>query len=377
MRGLSDRAIEPTANVLAHLDSCLDCRACETACPSGVIYHELIEETRDRLAMINRKTPGLRWLVRNILVRPTRLKLAVLPIRIMQRLGIYGLLERLGLFDLLPPSQQKMREMLPLDGPLWPRRLPILTTARRPLGKTVGFFAGCVGGVLYDDVNRKAIRVLAQCGVDVHVPAGQGCCGAIHQHGGALDDARRMARRNIELFRGRDYIVTNIAGCGSTLAEYDVLLRDDAKYAAPAVDFRRRFRDINQMLCELPLPKLEHPVNLTAAYQDACHLAHAQRITQSPRDLLARVPGLKLVPLAEHDLCCGAAGTYNLTHPKTASDLARRKLDHLAAAKVNVLIVSNAGCAAHLLAEAKSRGQTLRVVHPVELIHEAMFGPTV
>jgi len=414
MRGLSDGSIEPTRKVREHLDSCLDCRGCETACPSGVVYHELIEETRDRLAKHDKENPPafeshrgvLRWFLRNVVAHPNRLKASVLPVRLLQRSGLYRVLERFRVMELLPPAMRKMERMLPETGPVWPRPLPRFTgakgmdavlvalqnaalmgqngAARRPAGgretrKIVGFFAGCVGSIFYDKTNRQAIEILAACGVDVYAPPEQGCCGALHKHGGGLDQARELARRNIDLFLPRegtavDFIVTNIGGCGSTMLEYDVLLRDDLEYAGMAREFRRRYRDISQMLAELPLPKMAHPVNLTAAYHDACHLAHGQRVREVPRELLSRIEGLKLVPLAENDLCCGAAGTYNLEHPKMADDLASRKLDHLAATKAEVLIAGNAGCAAHLVAQAKARGQKLRVVHPVELIHQAIFG---
>ena len=251
--------------------------------------------------------------------------------------------------------------------------------SKKDARKTVGFFAGCVGSIFYDRANRMAIDLLAACGVDVYAPPEQ-CCGATDKQRGSLDHARNRARKTIDLFLPRDgsavdYIVTNIAGCGSTLSEYELLLRDDPEYAGPAREFRKRFRDILQMLDELPLPEMKHPVNLTAAYHDACHLAHAQRLRQLPRDLLAKIPGLTLIPLAESDLCCGAAGTYNLEHPQMAADLANRKLDNIAAAKADVLIASNAGCASHLQSQAKARNQTLKIVHPVELIHQSVFGP--
>lgn len=415
MRGLSDGNIEPTRKVREHLDSCLNCRGCESACPSGVVYHELIEETRDRLAKYDRQHPPafesyrgvLKWFVRNVVAHPNRLKALVMPVRLLQRCGVYHLLERLRIMEMLPPALRKMQRMLPESGPIWPRPLPRFTgakgmdavlvalqnavvighkgNARRgpndglKTRKIVGFFAGCVGSIFYDRTNRQAIEVLSACGVDVYAPPQQGCCGALNKHGGELDRARELARRNIDLFLPRDgtavdYIVTNIGGCGSTMMEYDMLLRDDPEYATLAREFRRRYRDISQMLAELTLPKMSHEVNVTAAYQDACHLAHAQRIRDVPRELLSRVPGLKLVPLAENELCCGAAGTYNLEHPQMASELANRKLDHIAAANAEVLIAGNAGCAVHLLAQAKARGQKLKVVHPVELIHQAIFG---
>jgi glycolate oxidase iron-sulfur subunit len=410
MRGLSDGQIDPTRKVREHLDSCLNCRACESACPSGVVYHELIEETRHRLAANDRENPPafqsnrpvLRWFVRHVLTHPNRLKASVVPIRLMQRTGVYSMLERFRVMELLPPSLRKMEQMLPEDGPVWPRSLPRFTgakgmdavfialqntamvgkkgaAARKEQRKTVGFFAGCVGSIFYDRVNRMAIELLASSGVDVYAPPQQGCCGAIDKHGGSLDYARQRARKTIDVFLPRDgtavdYIVTNISGCGSTLSEYELLLRDDPEYANPAREFRNRFRDILQMLDELPLPKMKYSVNLTAAYHDACHLAHAQRVRQLPRDLLARIPGLKLIPLAEADLCCGAAGTYNLEHPEMAATLANRKLDNIAAAKADILVLANAGCASHLQAQARLRGQNLQIVHPVELIHAAVFG---
>jgi glycolate oxidase iron-sulfur subunit len=418
MRGLSDGKIKPTRKVRQHLDSCLNCRGCEAVCPTGVVYHELIEETRDRIAKHDRENPPafeshrgvLRWFVRNVVTHPNRLKLAVAPIRLLQRAGVYQVLERFRVMELLPPALRKMEQMLPDSGPIWPRPLPRFTGAkgmdavlvalqnsailgqngvsrRRSVQnetltrKIVGFFAGCVGSILYDRINRMAVELLAACGVDVYAPSQQGCCGAIHKQNGELDLARQLARTNIDLFLPRDgtavdFIVTSIGPCGSALTECDVLLRDDPEYAGLAREFRSRCRDISQMLAELTLPEMTHPVNLTAAYHEACHLSTAPRLRLLPRQLLARIPGLRLVPLAQADLCCGAAGAYHLEQPPMAAALADRKLDNLAAAKVDVLISGNAGCASHLSAQAKSRRQSLKIVHPVELIHQAVFGPT-
>lgn len=417
MRGLSDGTIEPTRKVRQHLDSCLGCRGCETACPSGVIFHEVLDETRHRLARYDREKPPqfesyrgvLRWFVHNVVTHPTRLKVSVAPLRALKRTGMYGVLQRLRVMELLPPSLRKMEQMVPDSGPIWPKALPRYTGAKgmdavlialqntalmgQPrrssdgngnpeinTRKIVGLFAGCVGSIFYDRVNRMAIDLLAACGVDVFAPSTQGCCGAIHKNDGAIQQSRQLARKNIDLFLPRDgsavdFIVTNIGGCGAALMEYDVLLRDDPEYAGLAREFRRRYRDISQMLIQLPLPEMKHPVNLTAAYHDACHLTHAQRLREPPRELLSRIPGLKLVPLAEADLCCGAAGTFNLEQPAMATDLARRKLENILAAKPDVLIAGNAGCASHLAAQAKSAGHHLRIVHPVELIHESVFGP--
>jgi glycolate oxidase iron-sulfur subunit len=405
MRGLSDGRIAPTAMVRAHLDACLDCRGCETACPSGVVYHELIEEMRQRLEAYSRRhssgpknfQPIVRWLARHVLTHPTRLKLAVLPVRLLQRAGIYDLLRRLRFFEMLPPPLRQLERMLPETGPLWPPPLPEYSgasgfdalvsalsnsAANRPASPkarvSIGLFAGCMGSIACDQVNRQAIALLTACGADVYCPSQQVCCGAIHRHGGESDQARDWARRNIDLFLRNggsvDWVVSNIAGCGAMLHEYDLLLRDDPVYRERAVQFVHKVRDISQLLCELPLPPLRHAVDLTVTYHDACHLAHAQKVTAAPRELLARIRGLKIVPLAQSDLCCGAAGTYNLTHPRMAADLADRKLDTIAATGAEICVSGNAGCTLHLLSQARRRGQRLATVHPVELVHQAVFG---
>jgi glycolate oxidase iron-sulfur subunit len=380
MLGLAERKIEPTPSVRAHLDLCLDCRGCETACPSGVVYHELLEDTRARLAATERKSGQdrlMRRLFFHLFVHPTRLKLALLPARILQKLGIYGLFRKSGLMRLLPPRLRKMEQMLPPAGRLWPARLPAQVMAAGKATRTVGFFPGCVGSVLSDDVNRMAVELLAAAGANVVIPRAQTCCGAIHHHNGAHHPAADMARRNIDAYPPAvDAIATAIAGCGAMLREYDFLLRDDARYAARSRDFVRKTRDISEVLLELGLEShLKHSVDETVTYHDACHLAHAQKVTAAPRKLLAAIPGLKLVPLPESDMCCGAAGTYNLQHPAMATQLAERKLRNIASTSAPLLAAGNIGCSMHIASEARLRNQPLRVVHPVELLHRSVFGP--
>ncbi|HEV2293480.1 MAG TPA: heterodisulfide reductase-related iron-sulfur binding cluster [Tepidisphaeraceae bacterium] len=403
MRGLADGRIEATPTVKHHLDLCLDCRACETACPSGVVYHELIEETRARFAEEERLTLQgrlMRWIFFNVFVHPTRLKLALLPARVMQKIGVYGFLRKVGLFKLLPSQLRKMEQMLPGEGKLWPRALPERTHSAGPACgaahqrvsirdaasaphateiKTVGFFAGCIGSVMFEKVNRQAVELLVASDVDVLAPHDQTCCGAIHHHNGAHRPAEEMARRNIDTFLpegrpGVDAIATNIAGCGAMLREYDLLLRDDPAYAERAKEFTRRVRDISEVLVDVKLPEMKHAINATVTYHDACHLAHAQKVVTQPRALLARVPGLKLVPLPESDMCCGAAGTYNLQHPQMASQLAERKLNNIATTGASVCVTGNVGCAMQIQSEGHARGRHLKVLHPVELLHAAAFG---
>jgi glycolate oxidase iron-sulfur subunit len=416
MRGLSDGAIAPTDAVRNHLDLCLDCRACETACPSGVVYHELIEETRAKLTNIPmqdgqlpRCDPILNWIIYHILTHPKRIRLALLPIRVLQKLGLFQLLRRLGFLNFFPAQWRKLILMVPPGGPLWTRLLPESSRAISPQGSdwsvnfagkahglpsvgssdcdktqinplvTVGFLTGCVGGIISEKTNRHAVELLNACGFDVFAPRRQRCCGAIHHHGGKLADAQARARRNIDLFlplsgKPVDFIATNIAGCGAMLKEYQLLLRDDPNYRDRAGEFSRKVRDVTQLLAGKNLPPMKYSVNMTAAYHDACHLAHAQKVTAEPRELLAKILGLKLMPLPESDLCCGAAGVYNLMHPEMAGDLADRKLANIAGAGVEILIAGNIGCAMHIQSQAAARGRKLRVVHPVELLHQAAFG---
>ena len=401
MRGLSEGAIDATQSVREHLDLCLDCRACETACPSGVVYHELIEETRAKLSAGKKRSVQnglMRWIFFHIFTHPTRLKWMLLPARLMQKIGLYALLRRSGVFRLLPLQWRKMEQMLPPKGALWPRAVNTTENVRgrgdspmlfrekkhgRDAHATVrvGFFSGCVGSVLFDRVNQMAVELLAACGAEVTAPPAQVCCGAIHHHNGAHEPAKDLARRNIDTFlpHGRppvDWIATNIAGCGAMLREYDLLLRDDPDYADRAEEFSRRVRDISEVLQELGLPEMKHAIHQTVTYHDACHLAHAQKVTAAPRALLARIPGLILLPLPECDMCCGAAGTYNLTQPGMATLLAERKLDFIAGTGAALCVTGNAGCALQIQSEASGRGLKLKVVHPVELLHQAVFGPT-
>jgi glycolate oxidase iron-sulfur subunit len=232
---------------------------------------------------------------------------------------------------------------------------------------------------MFEKVNRQAVELLAAAGAEVLAPRAQACCGAIHHHNGAHHPAEELAKRNIDTFCPEhgpevDFIATSIAGCGAMLREYDFLLRDDEKYRERAKRFASKVRDISEVLADVGLPELKHAVNETVTYHDACHLAHAQKVTAQPRALLAQIPGLKLVPLPESDICCGAAGTYNLTQPKMATDLADRKLKNIATTSASACATGNVGCAMQIQSEADARGQKLAVVHPVELLHRAAFG---
>lgn len=386
MKGLAEGKVDPTESVLRHLDLCLDCRACETACPSGVVYHELIEETRTRLADKRPKTLVDRFvetMFLHVFTRPWRLKLALLPVRVLQRIGVWNALAGVT-SKVLPPQLDKMQRMLPPHGPVWESNLAARYPAKSPQGvkkATVGFLPGCVGSVLFQDVNRKTIALLQHAGCDVIVPKAVGCCGAIHHHSGHAHPAEDFARDNINAFfplgtdkPNVDYIVNNIAGCGAMLKDYAHLLRDDAVYAERAKAVAKRVRDISELLVELKPALPERTLDRVVTYHDACHLAHGQKVTAPPREVLSWIRGLKVVPLRESEMCCGAAGTYNLTEPGMATQLAERKINHIKATGARVCVTANVGCAMQIQSEAARAGVELHVSHPVVLLHEAYFG---
>ena len=303
MKNLADGRIEPTDAVLEHLDLCLDCRACETACPSGVVYHELIEESR---ALLKGQSSGtlvdaaVEWMFKNIFTHPTRLKLAMLPPRLLQRLGLWKLLTHPMLARLLPASIEKMQTMLPSSGPLWEKPLAERYPSKHPQGETVarvGVLAGCVGSVLFQHVNRQMIDLLQLAGCEVVVPTSQQCCGAIHHHAGDGEQARVFAIHNLRAFEGVDYIVNNIAGCGAMLRDYAHLMRDDPSWAAQAKAFQGKVRDISELLTALDMHRPPHALERTVTFHDACHLAHAQKVNEPPRTLLGRIAGLNVIPL--------------------------------------------------------------------------------
>ncbi len=386
MKGMADGRVEPTDAVLRHLDLCLDCRACETACPSGVVYHELIEETRE---LMNPRRPRsivgkmVDTFFYHIFPYRRRVLLALLPARLLQKLGVWGLISRSPLIRRLPRSLQKMHQMLPPTGPVWESRLadrypaqphdPSLPTRR------VAFLEGCIASVMFQEVNRQSVALLRRGGCEVLVPRAQRCCGAILHHGGRVPAAQALARTNIDAFLPRDgepvdAIVTNVAGCGAMLKEYDHLLRDDPDYAERARQFVAKVRDISEYLAELDLGKPVAPVETRATYHDACHLIHAQKVGEAPRSLLSRVEGLEMRPLPESDMCCGAAGTYNIAEPEMAQRLAERKVRHIQSTGARMCITGNVGCAMQIQSEASRLGVDLTVAHPVTVLHRAYFG---
>ena len=371
MRAVTDGRLELSPGVRRHLELCLDCRACETACPSGVQYGKLIEPFRISMAQTEgqSKTDDCfhRWILFRIFPYPDRLRKALGPARVAQRLGLDRLIETTGLIRLLPKQLQQMIRMLPPPVPdegVLPEFLPAVGTRRA----TVALFTGCIGDVMFRHANWATARVLQQNGCDVHVPRDQTCCGAIHFHAGSEQPAREMADQNVAAFPldKFDAVINNVAGCGSMLKDYGHHWTDGGQ--AARAELASKMKDVNEFLDELGLIKPQGEIRLVATYHDACHLAHAQNVQEAPRNLLAQIPGLEIRNLPESELCCGAAGSYNLTEPEMALRLAKRKMRNIISTKAQAVITSNAGCILQIAKEARAEGHKLGVFHPMELL---------
>lgn len=368
------------AHFREHMDNCLGCMACMTACPSGVQYDKLIEPTRGQIDRKLSRDPGeslFRTLLFATFPYPSRLRFLALFLFIYQRSGLRALVRRLELTKLLPSRLEAMEGLLPEMERLSPesiaRCIPAQGTARR----RVGLLKGCVQQVFFSHVNTATARVLAAEGCEVIVPEQQSCCGALMFHCGLEVQAAQMARKTIAAFEAAevDSIVINSAGCGSTMKEYGYLLRDDPRWAARAADFSAKCRDISEILCELEPQAERHPLKLRVAYHDACHLQHAQRVHDQPRKLLRGIPELEVAEIPEAQLCCGSAGIYNLLKPEMGNDLGRRKVENLLSTRSDAVASSNPGCLLQLLNGLRRKGSNaMPVFHLVELLDASIRG---
>jgi glycolate oxidase iron-sulfur subunit len=386
MRAVTDGRLELSDAVTRHLDLCLDCRSCETACPSGVQYGRLIEPFRIEMRQPSPDVPAPRtwferWILYGLFPYPGRLRLSLWPAAIAQWTGLDRLAERTGLLKLLPEPLRRMHRLLPRLQFREPA-LPAVLPAIGPRRARVALFTGCVAEALFHHVNWATARVLQRNGCDVLVPQSQVCCGAIHYHSGAGDPAVQLAKRNLAAFPldDLDAVIVNVAGCGSMLKDYghmahEVAAEDDDLRKA-CDQFAGKVRDVSEFLDALGLVPPTHPVPLTATYHDACHLCHAQKVREQPRHLLSQVPGLKLVPLAESDICCGAAGSYNLTEGEMADRLANRKISHIRDSGADVVLSGNAGCTLQIQAALRDAGLNIPVVHPLEVLDWSYRGVT-
>lgn len=368
MRALQEGRMELGETPVRHLDLCLGCRACEAVCPSGVQYGALLEHTRDHIEHHHSRSLFATFLrriaIEQVFPFPERLRLALMPARLIQALRLEWMLPKFAreAMALLPTKAEEVT-------------LPVVSRATGTAERgRVGFISGCVMSVLFGRTNAASVRVLNRAGFEVITPLEQGCCGALYAHSGQLERARTCARHNIEVFerQGLSTIVINAAGCGSTLKEYGELLHDDPAWVGRARTFSAKVRDLTEVL------PATNPVSRGCSgtghcgqkvtYHDACHLAHPQHITKQPRDLIRAVVNGELVDLPESEVCCGSAGSYNLTEPEMAERLQKRKVDNIVKTGAKIVVTTNPGCLLQIRAGLRKAG-----VHDVEALHIADY----
>lgn len=385
MRGVQEGRISMTNTVRQHLDACLDCRACETACPAGVPYGELIEEGRAELyPQVNRQeTRLMRFFLKEILAQPARLKLFSWILRFYQKSGLRFFVRKSLILKLFPSWVSQGESLLPdiptktsLINNVIPTQVGIHVPDPRLRGgdmeAQIALLRGCMASVLFPQVEQEAVKVLERLGCSVRIPENQTCCGALLLHAGFKEDAKVLAQKNLEALHPSrfGFIVVTAAGCGATLKEYKRILPESPEAAL----FSEKVRDISQVIAQLRLPKETlRPLPLRVAYQDACHLAHAQGVREEPRALLKKIPQLELLELPNSDWCCGSAGIYNLTHPDISNELLKEKINSILSVNPDVVAVGNPGCSLQIRMGLEAAGSKIPVLHPIELLSRSLM----
>ena len=393
MKNVAEGRLDVTPTFAEEMYFCLGCLACETACPAGVDYTRMFEEARgdiERTGVLN--TESRSWirglLLRGVFTRPWLLRLIGRGMYLYQTSGAEWLMRKFGLIRLAPKNLRELEPLAPRIRPDFSDDL--ISEIETPDAKArarVGMLTGCVQDLTYSHVNRDTVDVLLANGCEVVTPRMQHCCGSLHGHNGEIEIAKDMARRNIDAMERSagslddlDAILTNAGGCGSHLKNYDHLLHDDPRYAARAVQWSGKVKDIHEFLISLGVVKPTHslaepngkPLEIT--YHESCHLCHGQKITKQPRDLLKLIPGVKLIELPESSWCCGSAGVYNITQPEMSMKLLERKMGNIAKTTASVVANGNPGCSVQLEFGTRKHGNDVEIAHPMTLLARSYRG---
>lgn len=381
MRAIADDRLEVSPIFGDEMYFCLGCLACMTACPAGVNYAELFEHARAEVERTRVLAATKRSLIRSFTVswlfmEHRRLQVLGRAIRLYQRLGLQTLVRRSGLLKLLPRYLRYLEAMTPdVQDDFSSDLIAPVTPATGPRRHRVAVLTGCAQDLIFSDVNRDTVEVLARNGCEVVCPPEQQCCGSLHAHNGELELARGLARQNIDQFPPEqfDAIISNAGGCGSHLKHYGPILADDPRYRDRAALWDRKLKDIHEWLVQIGItaPPTNGAAPLTVTYHESCHLAHGQKITAQPRQVLRAIPNLNLVELPESHWCCGSAGIYNITQPETATALLDRKIRQIQSTGATVVATANSGCLLQLINGLRQRRLPIRVAHPITLLAEA------
>ncbi len=369
------RVLPSSENFHRHMHLCLECRACETACPSGVRFSIMMNDARARIRRERRFSPverAFRYIVfRKAMSSRWFLRIGFSALRLYQVSGLQRLVRASGVLRFFSATLATMDSLLPLVPKRWTLSLPERVRGNGRL--SVSFFEGCIMPELFGPTHAATLRVLEKNGVAVCMPRRQTCCGALHLHEGEMEGALDLARKNVDAFEadGADFVVTNAAGCGAMLKEYGQLLKDDPGYAERASAFSHRVKDISEFLDMLGISGAMGRLDLKVTYDDPCHLLHAQGIRAAPRSLLQRIPGIELTEMADSDRCCGSAGIYNIIQPALASQILADKINSIRQTGAQVVATGNPGCLLQIEAGLRARKLPIKVVHPIELLDEA------
>ena len=378
MKAVNERRVEISERIVSHWEACLNCRACEAVCPSGVPYGRMMERTRAQIRAHERQSPGMkrmnRWFLQRALTRPRLMRMGGFMLRIYQRSGMQAVVRRSGVLRLLPSRLRELESTLPNMSSRFFKTSP--TSHLPPGGRAtmkVALLSGCVMPLMQGPTMEAGVRTLTRNGCEVAVAPGQGCCGALNLHAGDLETGREMARKNIDAFLATepDRIVTCSAGCGSTMKEYHELLKDDPEYAEKARRASEITQDITEFLVGLPFRPPDANLQRTVTYQDPCHLAHAQRISAAPRTILRGIPGVTLTEMENSAMCCGGAGVYSAVQPLLSRRILSRKLDNIAITRADEVITANPGCMLQLEQGLRAVGEDTPVRHVVDILDEA------
>ena len=365
-------------SLVEHLDLCLGCLACETACPSGVKYSHLIEKSRSQIE--RRYERG--WFDK--IFRASLFKIFPYSSRLRLLLPLFYLINKIGLKSLLKPDLLEkiskrfasLYSMLPeIDSPTTvdlPKYIPSKNKSRFK----IALLSGCIQSVFFSTINSATVNVLSQNGCDIHIPEDQGCCGALSVHSGRLEEGRNFARKLIDNFLKLDidYVIVNSAGCGSTMKDYYEILKDDHKYQAKALEFCNKTRDIMEFLDEVGIESSLHEINLSVTYQDACHIVHGQKIKDEPRKLLNKIPGLNLIEMKQSDHCCGSAGIYNILQPDISDKILEKKIDNILETNPDYILAGNPGCLLQVQKGLSKRHKKIKIAHPIEILSWSISG---
>jgi glycolate oxidase iron-sulfur subunit len=370
-----------TPSYTEHIGLCLACRGCESACPSGVPYGRMVERARAEIEAQTKRgwfaERARRFLFGCVVTSRAALTAAGTIAYLYEASGVRALMRAAARMKLLGRLAALAQLAPSAEPPFFFSQTGRTFPARGAARYRVAFLSGCVANVLFARLNEATVRVLRANGCEVAIPEGQGCCGALHVHAGLREEARKLARRNIDAIAAGEYhaIVTNAAGCGSTLKEYGELLAEDPVYAAKAAEFAARVMDVTEFLAAIEWNRDMTAVDATVTYQDSCHLAHGQRIRGAPRQLLAAVPGLRFREMPASDVCCGSAGVYNIEHSQMALQILAKKMQAVNSTGAEIIATANPGCMLQLQAGVRLHGSGQRVMHVVEILDLAYGGP--